>query len=56
MKSIPSYMDSMCRVVPGDMWNAKWFLTVREILPCNVGSPEVWLRSPSQINKGVKFL
>jgi hypothetical protein len=33
-------MDSRHHIVLGDMWNATWFLTVREIWPCKVGIPK----------------
>jgi hypothetical protein len=37
-----SYMDSIRHVLSGDMWNTTWFLTVRELWFCEVGSPEEW--------------
>jgi hypothetical protein len=38
-----SYMDSPCHAFSGDMWYTTWFLTVKKIWPCKVGSPEEWL-------------
>jgi hypothetical protein len=39
-------MDSTFHSISVDIWNATWFLIVREILPHEVGIPEEWLRSP----------
>jgi hypothetical protein len=46
-------MDIPYCFVSGDMWYAMWFLMVREIWPCEVGSPKEWSRSPSwlQVNE-----
>jgi hypothetical protein len=46
MQVTHSWMDSPRHVISGDRWYATWFLTVEELWPCEVRSPEEWSRSP----------
>jgi len=39
-------MDIPHCTISSDRWYAMWFLTVREIWPCEFGSPEEWSISP----------
>jgi hypothetical protein len=42
MQVTHSSMYSPRHVISGDIWYAMWFLTVGEIFPHEVGSPEEW--------------
>jgi len=44
-------MDSNCHVVYGDRWYATWTLTVDELWPHEVVSPEEWLRIPQTVTR-----
>jgi hypothetical protein len=40
-------MDSNLHLISSDMWYTTWFLTVREIWPCEVGNPKNGQEAPS---------
>jgi hypothetical protein len=46
MNVTQSYMDIPHHAISNGRCYAMWFLTIEELLPLEVGSPEEWLKSP----------